>query len=84
MLSHSAILQVSEEATGEFDPLGTLVVLVLVGLFAYGAKRGWERGTKADGAKTWGWRAAAVFSAVIALAAVAAFVMNVLAALGLM
>lgn len=84
MLSATMIIQGAEEATGEFDPVGTLVVLVLIGLFAYGAKRGWERGTNPDGSASWGWRLAAVVSGGIAIIAVAAFVMNLLAAIGIM
>lgn len=84
MLSHSVLLQESVEATGEFDPIGTLVVIVLIAVFAYAAKRGWARGKRVDGVTSWGWRLAAVGAGVIALLGVVAFVMNLLAAVGVM
>lgn len=74
------LLQVSEEATGEFDPVGTLFTLVLGILFAYGAYRLYGRYTGGGGALV--LVGAGVLGFLAVLVAVA-FLMNLGAAVGL-
>lgn len=83
-LQSFTVLQIAGEATGEFDPIGTLIVLVLIVLLAYAARRAWSRGTSSGGVRSWGWRLGALVSGVFALTAVAALALNVLAAIGVL
>lgn len=77
------VLQVSEEATGEFDPVGTLVTLILLVLFAYGARWMWQRSEGTDGTRNRGWQVGALLLAGLAIIVLAAFAMNLMAALGM-
>lgn len=83
LLQLFTVLQTAGEATGEFDPIGTLIVLVAIILLVYAAWRAGSRGTSSSGVRSWGWRLGALVSGVIALIAVVALAMNVLAAIGL-
>ncbi|SEP17357.1 hypothetical protein SAMN04487948_11864 [Halogranum amylolyticum] len=70
-----------EEATGEFDPVGTLILFVIIAASLYGARAAFLRSKSSGGAKRYGLLASAVFGGLLALLFVAAFVMNLAVAL---
>lgn len=78
------ILSVTSEATGEFDPVGTLFVLVLLVAFAYVAYYSWNHLGTATGLKLWLFRAGVVGGGFLAVIAAISFVMNLAAAVGLL
>ena len=78
----SPLFQVLEEATGEFDPIGTLIVLILLATFAYGAYWTWNRAGTTESRYVWGWRIAAILLWGLAVLIVVSLVLNLLAALG--
>lgn len=77
------LLQTLDEATGEFDPLGTLFVLVLTVLFAFGVRGGWRRYRSRDGTRRFGWLAGAGVCALFFVVFVAALAVNLAAAVGI-
>lgn len=78
------VMQISEEATGEFDPLGTLFVLVLIVVFGYIARWTWKRADTSDGARRWGWRIVTLVFGGVALIGIFSLAINLLAALGIL
>lgn len=76
-------LQITEEASGEFDPIGTAIVLVLIVLFAYAAYWAWTRADTRTGIKMWGYRGAAGISGFLAFLMVISLLLNLAAAVGL-
>lgn len=77
-------MQIGEEATGEFDPLGTLFILVLIVVFAFIARWTWKRADTSDGVRQWGWRIATLVFGGVALIAIFSLAINLLAALGIL
>lgn len=79
-----ALLQtVTEEATGEFDPIGTIVVLILIVLFAYAAYWAWVRADTRTGIKMWGYRGVAGITGGLAILFVISLLLNLAAAIGI-
>lgn len=82
--SSQTIMQISEEATGEFDLLGTLFVLALIIAFAYIARWTWKRAATSDGVRRWGWAIVTLVFGGLALIGVFSVVVNLLVALGIL
>lgn len=84
MLRPYPLQQQTVEATGEFDPIGTIVGLVILLLGAYGARMGWRHYQTGTGVRAYGWLALGAMGAFIAAVMAVSFLLNIAAALGLM
>lgn len=78
------MLSIASEATGEFDPLGTLVTLLLLAAFAYVAYVSWNRLGTATGIKLWLFRAGVLGGGLMAILISISFVLNLAGALGIL
>lgn len=78
------LLQVTDEASGEFSIAGTLVALIIIAGCAYAAYWSWAKAGDATGIKMWVYRATAGFTGTIAVLGVISFFMNLFAAIGLL
>lgn len=78
------LMQIRSEATGEFDPLGTLFVVVLIVAFVYIARWTLKRSGGSSGARRWGWIIATLVFGGIAFLLIISIALNLLAALGLL
>lgn len=76
-------LQQSVEASREFDPVGTLVVLVIMILSAYAARAGWRRYRGGAGVRAYGWLVVAAIGGLVAVLTAVSFLVNIGAAFGL-
>lgn len=71
-----------EEATGEFDPIGTIVLLVLIALLGYAAYWSWGQADTRTGIKMWVFRGIAGITGGLAFLAIVSFLLNLAAAIG--
>lgn len=78
------VLQQSVEATGTFDPVGTVVALLILVLGAWAARAGWRRYQAGAGTRSYGWLALAGIAGFVAVITAVSFLLNIAAALRLM
>ena len=83
MLRPYPLQQQTVDATGEFDPVGTLVVFVILLLSVYGVRVGWLHYQAQTGVRAYAWLVLVIIGAFIATIMAISLLLNIAAALGL-